>query len=336
MTGREHAQRRDRAARRIAAGIAGLLTGCEGPQSSLEPAGRDAAQMAELYWLMAIGSVVIWALVTALALHALYAREPKDERTVDRLVVIGGAVLPTILLAALLVYGLAMLPGVLARAPEGSPEIHVVGEQYWWRVRYADRDGGAVETANELHLPVDTPVELRLEASDVIHSFWIPSLAGKMDMIPGRVTRLRLEPTRTGTFRGACAEYCGTSHAWMAFTVVVEPREDFERWLSAQARPAAQPSNDRAAHGAALFLSQGCGACHAVRGTPADGTIGPDLTHVGGRRTIGAGRVATSASALRRWVADPDALKPGVHMPAFAMLQDGELAALAAYLEGLR
>lgn len=328
---------RARGSRPLLAAVASAAAlGCDGPQSSLEPAGRDAAHIAELFWLMTIGAVVIWVVVVALALHALYAKRERDEKTVDRLVVIGGAVIPTVLLAALLVYGLAMLPGVLARAPEGSPEIHVVGEQYWWRVRYPDGEGGTFETANELHLPVDVPVELRLEASDVIHSFWIPSLAGKMDMIPGRVTRLRVEPTRTGNFRGACAEYCGTSHAWMAFAVVVEPREDFERWLAAQARPAARPSDDRALAGASLFLSQGCGACHAVRGTPADGTIGPDLTHVGGRRTIGAGRVATSASALRRWVAEPDALKPGVHMPAFAMLEDDELAALAAYLEGLR
>lgn len=318
------------------AAFAAVVLGCAGPQSSLEPAGRSAEGLSQLFWWMSAGAFVIWAVVTALAVYAAYlSRRPRGAKRVEALVIGGGAVFPTIVLAGLLVHSLSMLPEVLAHAPRGSQVIEVVGEQYWWRVRYLD-GGRAIDTANEIHLPVGAPVELRLSSPDVIHSFWVPSLGGKVDMIPGRRTRLRLDPSRTGTFRGVCAEYCGASHAWMAFAVVVEERDAYERWLASQAGPAASPSGAREVRGAELFLANGCGACHTVRGTGADGTIGPDLTHVGSRGTIGAGRFANRASNMRRFIARPGELKPGVHMPAFAMLTDRDLDALAAYLGSLR
>jgi cytochrome c oxidase subunit 2 len=170
----------------------------------------------------------------------------------------------------------------------------------------------------------------------VIHSFWIPSLAGKMDMIPGRVTWLTVRPTRTGVFRGACAEYCGTSHALMAFYAEVMEKDAFDRWLAAQAAPAIAPTDAAATHGEDVFLTNGCGACHTVRGTPASGVIGPDLTHVGGRLSIGAGILPAEPDAFREWIARTDHVKPGVHMPHFGMLPDDELRALAAYLHALR
>ncbi len=199
--------------------------------------------------------------------------------------------------------GLSMLPDLVAPAPEGSLKIVVSGEQWWWRVRYLPPGGEAIVLANEIRLPVGEPVEFRLESPDVIHSFWIPSLGGKMDMIPGRLTRLALEPTRTGVFRGVCAEYCGTSHALMSFYVVVMEKEEFDRWLAHQAAPAEPPAEPLAARGQELFLANGCGACHTVRGTPADGVIGPDLTHVGSRLSLAAGILPNEPDAFQRWIA---------------------------------
>jgi cytochrome c oxidase subunit 2 len=313
-----------------------LLAACGGIQSSLAPAGRDAQHIARLFWLMTVASVVIWVGVVALALY--YAARPAGsrDRRRDRMLIVGcGVVLPAVTLTALLIYGLAMLPPSVARAPEGSLQVSVTGEQWWWRVRYL-RPEGPVVLANEIRLPVGEPVQFRLDSDNVIHSFWVPSLAGKMDMIPGRVTWLTVLPTRTGVFRGACAEYCGTSHALMAFYVEVMEREAFARWLDAQARPAAMPAQPHPARGQELFLANGCGACHAIRGTPADGVIGPDLTHVASRFSLAAGILPNEPEALVRWIADTPAVKPGVHMPHFGMLPDDDLRAVAAYLRTLR
>jgi cytochrome c oxidase subunit 2 len=311
--------------------------GCAGVQSALAPSGSDASSIASLFWWMAGGALAAWAGTIALALYYGRRGDGGRNRRRDRFLIVGaGVVVPTVTLTVLLVFGLAMLPRAVARAPEGSLRIDVVGEQWWWRVTYQRPGAGPVVLANEIRLPVGEPAQFRLESDNVIHSFWIPSLAGKMDMIPGRVTWLTVRPTRTGVFRGACAEYCGTSHALMAFYVEVMDRADFDRWLSAQSAPAMEPRGEPAARGSELFQSNGCGACHAVRGTPADGVIGPDLTHVGGRLSIGAGILPTEPEPLRRWIARSEAIKPGVHMPAFGMLPDDELRALAAYLHDLK
>jgi cytochrome c oxidase subunit II len=179
-------------------------------------------------------------------------------------------------------------------------------------------------------------VEIVLDSPDVIHSFWIPSLGGKMDMIPGRTTRLVLEPERPGTYRGACAEYCGESHALMAFSVEVMERDDFDAWLAAERAPAAAPTADPARRGAELFHQVGCGACHAIRGTEATGDIGPDLTHLASRRTLAAGTLPMTEEALVRWISDPQAVKPGARMPAFGVLGEQRVEALAAYLASLK
>jgi cytochrome c oxidase subunit 2 len=313
-----------------------LLSGCAGVQSALAPAGHDADRIATLFWWMTGVGIVVWAGVIALASY--YAVRPagtRDRRRDRMLIVGGGVILPMITLTILLVYGLAMIPPTVARAPEGSLQIHVTGEQWWWRVRYL-RPEGEITLANEIRLPVGEPVQFRLDSDNVIHSFWIPSLAGKMDMIPGRVTWLTVRPTATGVFRGACAEYCGTSHALMAFYVEVMEQDAFARWLEAQAAPAASPAAGIAAQGADAFLRNGCGACHTVRGSPADGVIGPDLTHLGSRLSAGAGILPMEPDALRRWIASTQHVKPGVHMPDFGFLAGEELRALAAYLHGLR
>ncbi|MGE3519636.1 MAG: c-type cytochrome [Vicinamibacterales bacterium] len=309
---------------------------CSGVQSSLSPAGREAGRIAMLFWWMAGGALIAWVATIAVALY-YYRRSPhaRDRRR-DRTLIIGGGVLvPTITLTLLLVYGLAMLPDAVARAPDGSQQVLVQGEQWWWRVRYVGPGGDPIDLANEVRLPVGRAVQFHLESDNVIHSFWIPSLAGKMDMIPGRVTHLAIRPTATGRFRGACAEYCGTSHALMAFAVDVMDGEAFDRWLEHQAEPASAIVEPLASRGERLFLENGCDGCHAVRGTRADGVIGPDLTHVGGRRTLAAGILPNDLEALRRWIAGSERIKPGAHMPSFSMLPSGDLRALAAYLHAL-
>lgn len=314
-----------------------LAAGCDGPQSALVPAGRGAEQILSLFWWMTGGAVVIWCLVVGLAVYALHiAPRPHDPWQSRLWIIGGGTVFPTVLLTVLLFYGLALLPGLVRPAPPGSLQVHVTGLQWWWRVRYPQEDASPVEVANEVRLPVGEPVQFVLDSADVIHAFWIPALGGKVDMIPGRTTRLTLEPTRTGTFRGVCAEYCGESHALMAFDVVVTSRAEFDEWLRQQSLDAQEPGDAVAQRGRELFEVYGCGACHAIRGTSADGTLGPDLTHVGSRLSLAAGTLANAADELQFWIAHNSAAKPGVKMPDFDMLTEEERRALAAYLEGLQ
>lgn len=215
------------------------LVGCSGPQSALDPAGRGAEQIASLFWGMTSGAFVVWAAVVGLSIYAIFARrDPHLERHANILIVAGGVAFPTAVLTGLLTYGLSLLPELVAPAPEGSLRIAVSGEQWWWRIRYLPADGEPIALANELHLPAGEPVEFQLESPDVIHSFWIPALGGKMDMIPGRKTRLALTPLRTGIFRGVCAEYCGSAHALMSFDVVVTDKSTFLRWLDDERKPA--------------------------------------------------------------------------------------------------
>jgi cytochrome c oxidase subunit 2 len=316
---------------------AASVSGCAGIQSALAPAGREAERIAQLFWWMTAGALVAWIAVIAVALY-YYRRSPESRHLRrDRLLIIGGgALIPTLTLTVLLVFGLAMLPDAVARAPEGSLQVAVYGERWWWRVRYLRPDGAWIELANEVRLPVGEPVQFRLESHNVIHSFWIPPLGGKMDMIPGRVTYLALRPSKTGVFRGACAEYCGTSHALMAFYAAVTDRAEFDRWLAQQAQPAVPPRDPLARQGEATFFASGCPACHTIRGTTADGVIGPDLTHVGSRLSVGAGILPNDLEAFSRWISDTEHVKPGVLMPEFGMLPDASRLALAAYLDSLQ
>ena len=320
-----------------------------GPQSALSAAGRDAEHIDGLFRIMTVGTLLIWWAVVAIAVYTIRVGEShshpstssgwsratsRDQRAANLLIPGGGVAAPIVVLGALIAYGMPLVPRVLA-IPEDGLSIRVTAKQWWWRFEYVT-PGGPVETANELRLPVGERVALELASPDVIHSFWVPSLGGKMDMIPGRMTRLALEPTRTGTFRGTCAEYCGASHALMAFAVVVMEREDFRAWVEEQARPAVVQSDPLPARGQMAFIANGCTACHTIRGTPAAGRIGPDLTHVGSRRQIAAETLPNDRAALVRWITETDTIKPGVHMPAFRALERDELSALAAYLSGLK
>jgi cytochrome c oxidase subunit 2 len=318
-----------------AAVIAALLAaGCSGPLSALAPAGRDAERISGLFAWMAAGAIVIWLGVVALALYAPRATRLKDSG--NKLIIGGGVLLPLVVLTPLLAFGLSGIPPMLAPAPPGGVSLEVTGAQWWWRVRYVEPGHPPVELANEIRLPVGRRINVSLESQDVIHSFWIPSLAGKMDMIPGRVNQLPLEPTRTGTFRGACAEFCGTSHARMAMVVEVMEPDAFAAWLAAQRRPALTPGGAAAERGGKVFLSAGCNTCHTVRGTLAVGTAGPDLTHVGSRMSIAAGQLPSSPENFRRWIANTRHLKPDALMPRFDTLPGDSLDALAAYLSGLK
>ncbi|MEW6156797.1 MAG: cytochrome c oxidase subunit II [Verrucomicrobiota bacterium] len=313
-----------------------LLVGCHGQQSALDPAGREAAQLARLFWAMAAGALLIWGAVLGLSFYSVRVSPEKGRRQANLFIVVFGAALPTGILAALLMYGLSILPGQVAQAPPDALKVFVDGEQWWWRVRYQLPDGKSFALANEIRLPVGEPVQFELRSSNVIHAFWIPSIGGKKDMIPGRVTHLALTPTRTGIYRGACAEYCGTSHAFMAFYTVVMEKEEFTRWTMRQSEDAARPSPGLIERGQKLFLANGCGACHAIRGTRAQGLIGPDLTHVGSRLSIGAGILPATRKSFAEWIQKVHRLKPGVLMPHFGMLPEEDVQAMAAYLEELK
>ena len=313
---------------------AAFLAGCEGHLSTLTPAGTSAGQTLILFRVMVAVALLVWLFVIGAALYA--ARQtPHDSsvRSGHRLILFGGVLLPLVLLGTLLFFGFRQANDLLA--PGQGLVIHVTGERWWWRVRYAPPAAAAVISANEIRLPQGERVEFRLQSSDVIHSFWIPSLGGKIDMVPGRTNRLVLEATRTGRFRGACAEFCGLSHTLMEFDVVVMPASEFDTWLQHQARDAVAPANALAARGRDLFLQNGCGACHNIAGTAADGRIGPDLTHVGGRLSIAAGTLPTEIGPIAGWVSHAEGIKPGALMPKYAMLTADELVAIGTYLEGL-
>lgn len=315
-----------------------LFIGCSGPRSALDPAGDAAERVTNLYWWMVAGSVVIFLMVIGLTIYAIRARrQPDNERKSNLLIIGGGVIFPVVVLTALLAHGLAMLPDFTGSAPAGSLKITVHGKQWWWRVKYESAAGQWVELANEIRLPVNEPVEFRLESYDVNHSFWIPPLGGKLDLIPGRVTRLALKPTRTGVFQGVCAEYCGLSHAFMQFPVVILEKAEFENWLTHQSEAAAQSADAEVIRGQELFFANACNACHTVRGgaRPAQSAIGPDLTHVGSRLSIAAGRLPNDVESIARWIARTNSIKPGTLMPAFTNLPPEDLRALAIYLKSL-
>ncbi|MDQ2081119.1 cytochrome c oxidase subunit II [Xanthobacteraceae bacterium Astr-EGSB] len=309
-----------------------LLTGM---QSALAPAGPNAAAIASLTWIMFVGGGLIFVFVMSFLAWALWS-ERRGWFAGRGIVIAGGIVFPLVTLSALLVFGLLLARDIVARPSDGALTIAVTGEQFWWRVRYVGNDGRDVDTANEIHVPVGEPVKLVLTTADVIHSLWIPTLAGKLDMIPGETNTLVFQADRPGVYRGQCTEYCGAAHALMAFDVVAHPADAFAAWLEGQARPAADPGIPFISRGRELFLAAGCGACHAVRGTPADGRLGPDLTHIGSRRTIAAGSFPNNKGTLAGWIASSQHLKPNNRMPDFNVFAGEELRAIAAYLESLK
>lgn len=324
-------------------------------QSVLDSAaGSSAALLERLGLVLYVGAAAIFVFVMCLALYAMYS-EPKRIRT-RRWIIGGGLIFPAVTLTALLVYSIfvgnaiaeldsgAATRSFLGRVAETAMpaessklRVHVVGKQWWWEVLYESPGGSErIVLANELHLPAGQAVEVLLYSTDVIHSFWAPSLAGKVDMIPGRVNRLVLRTDDVGVFRGQCAEYCGGQHALMAFFVVVEPAAQFNAWLARQAQPAAIPQEQHLKRGYDAFFRGRCDECHAIRGTSAIARSGPDLTHVGSRRSLAAGVLDNHIGTMAGWIAGAQDLKRGNAMPSMNVYSGEELRALSAWLGSLQ
>jgi cytochrome c oxidase subunit 2 len=248
-----------------------------------------------------------------------------------RTILVAGIILPTIVL--LVVFGVTITTLRALGTPPIAAEnvVHVQGNQWWWRVGYP---AWQFETANEIHIPVGEPVQIVLESSDVIHSFWVPELHGKLDMIPGRTNQFWIQADEAGIYDGVCAEFCGGPHALMRFVVVAQPAEEYAAWIAAQQQPARLPSSDLAQEGLEVFLRKDCGDCHTIRGTQATGVLGPDLTHFASRQLLAAGAAPNNRGSLGGWILDPQHIKSGAFMPPTPFTGD-ELTALLTWMETL-
>jgi cytochrome c oxidase subunit 2 len=302
----------------------------------LQAAGDAAQAIAPVAWVLLVGGALVFTGVMALLAVALRRQAGPPVRPL-RWIVGGGLVFPGVLLVALFAWSLAKGLPWKPVPPSGALVVAVTAHMWWWEVRYRDPATGAdVITANEIRLPTGRPVYLALASHDVIHSFWVPALAGKMDMVPGRLHHLLLSVPQPGQWRGQCAEFCGEQHARMALHVVALAPAAFDAWLAAQARPAVQDASARQALGRQAFLAQRCDACHTVRGIGAESRLGPDLTHVGSRLHLGAGTLPNDAAARERWIAHVQQVKPGARMPSYDRLDAATLAALADWLGSLQ
>ena len=304
-------------------------------QSVLHPAGWDAAIISQFAWVMFGAGTLIFVAVMALLLLSLR----RQERPARALLWIGGGgiAFPVGVLSAPLGWSTWRSAQLAPQSSKDALTISVTAKMWWWEVRYHDpATGREIVTANEIHIPTGRAVYLGLNSSDVIHSLWVPALAGKRDMVPGRVTGLSLRAEKPGIYRGQCAEYCGEQHAKMALHVVASTPQEFEAWLARQAQPAAPADSPVLAKGREAILQQRCPSWHTIRGVAEGARLGPDLTHVGGRMHIGAGTLRTHRNTLQGWIADPQAAKPGVFMPGSQDLDRATLLALATYLEHLK
>jgi cytochrome c oxidase subunit II len=328
----------------VCAGVL-LLAGCGRTQNALAPRSHQARDIASLFWWMMGGAWIGLAVVVALLLLSWRRRkrrgwgsDTEGDKPGERLgwfvVVGGGIVLPIIVVSTVFIVGdLFVIRTTQAPASTAtSLTIRVIGHQWWWEARYP---GTGVVTANEIHIPVRRRVRVEVQSADVIHSFWAPQLNKKVDAIPGRTNVMELSADLAGHYRGACAEFCGVQHAHMDLVVVAQPEAAFRRWLVQQARPAAAPTSALAQLGKQVFVDGLCSSCHTIRGTDANGYVGPDLTHIASRNTLGALTLPNTPEMLAAWIADSQHFKPGNQMPAFH-LGPTRIRALTAYLEGLK
>jgi cytochrome c oxidase subunit 2 len=311
--------------------------GCAGWQSALDPQGPAARALGGLLQGFTLVLAGIWLVVLLVLAAALWRRPAVAQGQARRrsAIAVGAACAGTVLVVSGLTLASYMTTLAISAPGEEPLVIRVRGLQWWWEVTYPDASGQELVTANEIHIPVGRPVRIELSSADVIHSFWVPNLAGKQDMIPGRDNVLTIQAGAAGVHRGQCAEFCGLQHARMAFMVIAEPPEDFARWRAAQLADAAPPAGEEEALGRQVFEQTPCGACHTVRGTTARGTNGPDLTHLASRAYLAAGVLPMTRGALAAWIADPQTIKPGNNMP-MVPLAAGELQAVSAWLAGLR
>jgi cytochrome c oxidase subunit II len=325
--------------------LLGALAGsCTPDQSALHPRGPQAELLADIIWFFVIACTAVWiAVVIALAMALLRRRGPRPDplaadpqRERRAHIAIGAAVVATFLIVTVHVAVSYVGQKRLFTHKEPAVTITVTGHQWWWEVRYEDpRPHHVFTTANEIHVPVGEPVTVVLKSDDVIHSFWVPNLAGKVDLIPGQDNRLQFVAAREGVYRGQCAEFCGFQHAHMGLVVVAEPRESFEQWRAAQIKPANPPSDPERQKGHDVFHAKACMMCHQIRGAPAGGRMGPDLTHLASRRDLAAATLKNTRGNLAAWIVDPQSIKPGSQMPLVSIAPD-ELDPLLSYLEGLK
>ena len=320
------------------------LAGCAGRQSTLDPQGLQSEQILHtLFIFLAVAAIVWIAVVIVLGLGMLRRKRSADrpldlhqafEERTGR-VIMGLGVATTAIVLGLSLVSYAGQRTVFAKG-ENALTLKIVGHQWWWEVRYEDDSPHrSFVTANEIRIPTGQPVKVELESADVIHSFWVPSLTGKMDLITGQKNELQFTAKRAGVYRGQCAEFCGLQHAHMAFTVIALPPDEFGRWRDRENQSANSPADQLGKQGEALFRARGCALCHNIGGTLAGGQLGPDLTHIGSRTTIAAGTLPNTPATLGGWIADPQHIKPGNFMPKMP-LQSDELIAILHYLEQLK
>jgi cytochrome c oxidase subunit II len=307
----------------------------------LRPESRPEHEISRLWWWMLGGAVIGFSVIAAIQMLGWFRRHREGlpfgggDRAATAIVVLLGVAVPILALSALFAWSDVFVLKTVA-APSAAKtrfEIRVIGHQWWWEVRYP---GASAVTANEIHIPVRTPVRLVVSTADVIHSFWVPALNRKIDMIPGRTSSILLEADRTGVYRGTCSEFCGLQHAHMAMAVYADPQARYSAWLANQQQPARSPTTAMERRGQQVFLEEPCSGCHEIRGTTARGRVGPDLTHLENRVTIAARTLPNDPKHLVEWVRNPQDAKPGVKMPAFNALSRSDFRALLAYLESLR
>jgi cytochrome c oxidase subunit II len=317
-------------------------------QSALQTTGVQASHILDL-WRLTLGVCgFVFAAILIAFLYALWRaprgaeHTPADvssltqpERGIHR-TVLWAVGLSTVLLCVLLAADVATNRALARLKLEDAVNIELVGHQWWWEARYANsKASDSFTTANELHIPVGRPVIIRLTSSDVIHTFWVPSLHGKKDMIPGRTAHIQLRADKPGVYRGQCAEFCGLEHAMMAMLVVADPPHEYDAWAALQRKTAPPPSTPETMRGQQVFLTTTCVMCHTIQGTTANARMGPDLTHLASRNTIASGVLPNTKGHLAGWITDPQRIKPGVNMPANPLPPD-DLQALLAYLETLK
>jgi cytochrome c oxidase subunit 2 len=323
-----------------AAGVPAVLSACGSEeQSTLDPASPPARDIERLWWVMMTGGwIVFGGTIAFLVIGWVRRRETGwpffgEREGLNLGLVVGfGLAVPLVVLSGLFVYANIHVLGATSAPAEGDAEltIEVTGHQWFWEVRYPGTDA---VTANEIHIPAMTQVEVVARTDDVIHSFWVPRLNRKIDMIPGQENRLSLFADRPGTYRGQCSEFCGLQHGHMAFVVIAQEPAAFRSWLEAESQARPPPASAEARRGEELFSAKACAGCHTIRGTDAAGSIGPDLTHVGSRGTLAALTIPNTPEELAGWIRNPQAVKPGAKMPALG-LTEAEIDALVAYLEG--
>jgi cytochrome c oxidase subunit II len=326
---------------------AASMTACrhEGTHWMLDPAGPGSSSIAKLFYLMFWVMSIIFAIVVLMALVAAWKKRqpltpelavlsPESERRKSQIVMVSVA-LTVLILFVFLFASVRTGRDVLAIEQKEHVSIKVIGHQWWWEVQYENPQADQnLTTANEIHIPVNTPVVIKTSSMDVIHSFWVPALHGKRDLIPGQQSAFWIRADQEGTFRGQCAEFCGHQHAHMAVHVVVESKEKFESWLQSQLKPAPDPSA-AVKRGHDVFVSSQCVMCHTIRGTIAGSRVGPDLTHIASRQNIAAGTLPNTRENLRKWITDPHTIKPGVRMTPNLLAPD-DMNSLLDYLETLK